>query len=80
MPDISVVLAGLGDAFSLFNLAFVVLGVVVGQFVGAVPGIGPVMAMAIAIPFTLGLDPLPGIAFLIGVNKGVRVAVAIPAV
>ncbi|HCD21100.1 MAG TPA: Tricarboxylate transporter family protein, partial [Alphaproteobacteria bacterium] len=80
MPDISVVLAGLGDAFSLFNLAFVVLGVVVGQFVGAVPGIGPVMAMAIAIPFTLGLDPLPGIAFLIGVNKGGLVGGAIPAV
>tara|TARA_Y200000002_G_scaffold93192_1_gene75123 strand:+ start:3472 stop:4983 length:1512 start_codon:yes stop_codon:yes gene_type:complete len=80
MPDISVVLAGLGDAFSLFNLAFVVLGVVVGLFVGAVPGIGPVMAMAIAIPFTLGLDPLPGIAFLIGVNKGGLVGGAIPAV
>ena len=80
MPDISVVLAGLGDAFSLINLAFVVLGVVVGLFVGAVPGIGPVMAMAIAIPFTLGLDPLPGIAFLIGVNKGGLVGGAIPAV
>ena len=51
MPDSAIILAGLGDAFSPVNFAFVILGVVVGQFVGAVPGIGPVMAMAIAIPF-----------------------------
>ena len=80
MPDLSIILAGFGDAFSLTNLAFVFLGVVVGQFVGAVPGVGPVMAMAIAIPFTFGLDPLPGIAFLIGVNKGGLVGGAVPAV
>ena len=56
MVDFSTILAGFGDAFTLWNLSFVLFGVVVGQFVGAVPGIGPVMAMAIAIPFTFGLD------------------------
>ena len=78
--DISTILLGLGDAFSLWNLLFVVFGVAVGQFVGAVPGIGPVMAMAIAIPFTFGLDPLPAIAFLVGVNKGGLVGGALPAI
>jgi putative tricarboxylic transport membrane protein len=38
------------------------------------------MAMAIAIPFTFGLDPLPAIAFLVGVNKGGLVGGAVPAV
>lgn len=80
MVDLSTILAGFGDAFSLVNLGFVIFGVVVGQFVGAVPGIGPVMAMAIAVPFTFALDPLPAIAFLIGVNKGGLVGGAIPAV
>ncbi len=80
MVDLSVILAGFGDAFSLVNLFFVLFGVVVGQFVGAVPGIGPVMAMAIAIPFTFALDPLPAIAFLVGVNKGGLVGGAVPAV
>ena len=80
MVDLSTILAGFGDAFSLFNLAFVLFGVVLGQFVGAVPGIGPIMAMAIAIPFTFGLDPLPAIAFLVGVNKGGLVGGAVPAV
>ena len=80
MVDISTVLAGLGDAITLTNLLFVIAGVTLGQFVGAVPGIGPVMAMAIAIPFTFTLDPLVAIAFLVGVNKGGLVGGAIPAV
>jgi len=80
MVDPATILAGFGDAFSITNLFFVLFGVVVGQLVGAVPGIGPVMAMAIAIPFTFGLDPLPAIAFLVGVNKGGLVGGAIPAV
>ncbi len=80
MVDLATILAGLGDAFSPINLLFVLGGVVLGQFVGALPGIGPVMAMAIAIPFTFVLDPLPAIAFLIGVNKGGLVGGAIPAV
>lgn len=80
MIEFSTILAGFGDAFSLVNLAYVLLGVIIGQFVGAVPGIGPVMAMAIAVPFTFALDPLPAIAFLIGVNKGGLVGGAVPAV
>jgi len=78
--DLATVLAGLGDAFTLTNLMFVLFGVVLGQFVGAVPGIGPVMAMAIAIPFTFALDPLVAISFLVGVSKGGLVGGAIPAV
>ena len=80
MIEFSTILAGFCDAFSLVNLAYVLLGVIIGQFVGAVPGIGPVMAMAIAVPFTFALDPLPAIAFLIGVNKGGLVGGAVPAV
>jgi putative tricarboxylic transport membrane protein len=39
-----------------------------------------VMAMAIAIPFTFGLDALIAIGFLMGVNKGGLVGGAIPAI
>ena len=80
MVDTATIMAGFADAFTLYNLAFVFFGVVLGQFVGAVPGIGPIMAMAIAIPFTFGLDALPAIAFLVGVNKGGLVGGAVPAV
>jgi len=80
MMDISTMLAGFADALTLYNLFFVWLGIIIGQLVGAIPGVGPVMAMAIAIPFTFVLDPLPAIGFLVGVNKGGLVGGAIPAI
>lgn len=80
MVDLDIMLAGFADAFTLYNLLFVFFGVSVGQLVGAIPGIGPVMAMAIAIPFTFGLSPLAAIGFLVGVNKGGLVGGAVPAV
>lgn len=80
MFDLATILAGLGDVFTPINILFVVLGVAVGQFVGAVPGIGPVITIALAIPFTFALSPLTGIAFLVGINKGGLVGGAIPAI
>lgn len=80
MPDIQTILAGFSDAFTLINLAFVVMGVIAGQIVGAIPGVGPVMAMAIAIPFTFVLDPLVAISFLVGINKGGLFGGSIPAI
>ncbi len=80
MADLDTVLAGLGDALTLVNLLYVVAGVAVGQFVGAVPGIGPIMAMAIAVPFTFVMSPLAAISFLMGVNKGGLFGGAVPAV
>ncbi len=78
--DFATIAAGLGDALTPLNLLFVIVGVAGGQLVGALPGIGPVMAIAIAIPFTFVLDPLPAIAFLIGVMKGGLYGGAIPAI
>ncbi|MHA2938765.1 tripartite tricarboxylate transporter permease [Vibrio sp. RC27] len=80
MVDLSTILAGFADAFTLTNLLYVVSGVIIGQFVGAMPGIGPVMTMAIAVPFTFVLNPLPAIGLLIGINKGGLVGGAIPAI
>ena len=80
MVDFSTILAGFGDVFTVWNLLFVIMGVTLGQLVAAIPGIGPVMAIAIAIPFTFGLDPLPAIAFLVGVSKGGTIGGAIPAI
>jgi len=75
-----VVLAGLSDAFTVSNMLWVLAGVFLGQFVGAVPGLNAPMAIAIAVPFTYALNPLAAIAFLIGINKGGTVGGAIPAI
>lgn len=80
MPPIETMLAGFADAFTLTNLMFVILGVMLGQLVGAIPGIGPVMAMAVAIPFTFAMGALPAICLLIGIMKGGLYGGAIPAI
>lgn len=80
MVDLSTILTGLGDAFTLTTILFVLSGVILGQFVGAMPGSSQEMTIAVAIPFTLAFAPLSAIGFLIGVNKGGLVGGAIPAI
>lgn len=77
---LDIILAGFSDALTLTNMFYVVVGVLVGQIVGAIPGIGPVMTMAIVIPFTFALSPLSAISCLIGINKGGLVGGAIPSI
>lgn len=80
MPDISIVMSGLADAFTLANLLYILVGVTLGQIVGAIPGLSILMALAIAIPLTYSLDTLAAISFLISINKGGTIGGAIPAI
>ncbi len=65
-----VILAGFLDTFTLTNFSFIFLGVAMGVFIGAVPGLNGPMAIALAVPMTYYMSPLAAIAFLIGINKG----------
>ena len=62
------------QAFMLFatwqNIGLLGLGVVIGTFVGAVPGMTTPMAVALTLPFTFTLNPVSGILLLLGVYKG----------
>ncbi|MBN2062176.1 MAG: tripartite tricarboxylate transporter permease [Deltaproteobacteria bacterium] len=80
MIDIGVILSGFSDAVTFYNFCFVLMGIAFGQFIGAMPGIGPVAAMAVAIPFTFGINSLTAIAFLVGINKGGLFGGAIPSI
>lgn len=52
------------------NLILVILGLLVGIFLGALPGIGSSMAIVLALPFTYFLDVLPAIALLSTIYVG----------
>ncbi len=65
-----IVLTGIAGALEPINIAFIVLGVSLGIFVGAIPGMSAPMAIAIAVPLTYAMNPVSGIAFLLGVHKG----------
>lgn len=64
------ILAGIGQAFTLINIAFLSLGIFVGVIIGAIPGLNAPMAIAIAVPLTYYLPTTAAIGFLLGINKG----------
>ena len=80
------------EAFSLFGLpisitvTMVTLGLIIGIVVGATPGLGGVIAMAISLPILISIFGfnsdalLPVLGFLIGVMKGSTVGGAVPAI
>lgn len=45
-------------------------GTLVGVMIGVLPGLGPTMAIAILVPFTFNMTPLPAMAFLLGIYVG----------
>lgn len=52
------------------NILAIILGLYMGCTIGALPGLSPSMAIALAAPFTFGLPPVPAISFLLGIYKG----------
>ena len=51
-------------------LVYIIVGVISGVFVGALPGLTATTGCALLLPFTFGHDPLQGIMMLIGVFCG----------
>ena len=61
------IVTGLQTAFSPINLVMVFVGCFAGTFIGMLPGLGPVSAIALMIPITYGLDPASGLILIAGV-------------
>ncbi len=67
-------LEGLSQGFAIalapHNLLVAFIGVLVGQVVGALPGIGPSAAMALLLPVTFGMSSTTAIIMLSGIMYG----------
>tara|TARA_B100000029_G_scaffold516683_1_gene632700 strand:+ start:1492 stop:3474 length:1983 start_codon:yes stop_codon:yes gene_type:complete len=63
---IEVMLSGLGLALSWPALGYLMLGVFLGMWIGAVPGLGGAVGLALMLPFTFGMDTVPAFALLLG--------------
>lgn len=57
---------GLTSVFQPQAFLLMMLGVVLGNIVGFIPGIGGNFYLSILIPFTFGMDPVLGFALLLG--------------
>lgn len=62
------------------NFAAVILGVIAGIVVGAMPGLSATMAISVLVPFTFGLEPLVALGLMAGIYNGAMYGGAIPAV
>jgi len=58
------------DLIGWNELLFLIVGLSVGILVGSLPGVGPLLAVIMAIPFTFYADPVPAMALLIGIYQG----------
>ena len=70
MEFFSFALPALSDAAGLIFqpavFGYLVLGVVMGLCIGVFPGLGGIAGLSLLLPFMFGMDPLPGLALMIG--------------
>jgi len=74
------ILSGFNSIFSFQVLSSLGIGVLLGVFVGALPGLTACMAVALLIPVTFWLPPSAGLAMLIGVYNSAIFAGGISAI
>jgi putative tricarboxylic transport membrane protein len=61
---VEAVLQGIGLIADPFNIFLIFIGVLIGVIVGALPGLSSPMAVALLLPFTITLEPVPAIAMM----------------
>lgn len=73
-------LSGLQQVMSWQVLGLIVVATFIGNFFGAVPGLGGNLALALLIPVVYGMKPFHGLAFLLSVHAVVHTGGAIPSI
>src|SRR6201987_1160515 len=68
---------GFGVALEPHNLMWCFVGVLVGNMVGVLPGMGPLATISILLPLTFGIKPVGAILMLSGVFYGAQYGGAI---
>ncbi len=56
------------------------VGLVGGVLIGAIPGVGPAVAIAILLPVTFSMDPIVGLTVLLGIYGRSMYGTSIPAI
>jgi putative tricarboxylic transport membrane protein len=72
MELISNLALGLSVAFTLTNLFYCFVGVLLGTLIGVLPGIGPVPTIAMLLPITYALPPVSALIMLAGIYYGAQ--------
>ena len=71
---------GFGVALQPGNLMWSFFGVLIGNLIGVLPGLGPISAISMLLPLTYALHPIPSILMLAGIFYGAQYGGAIGAI
>jgi putative tricarboxylic transport membrane protein len=71
---------GFGVALEIHNLMWSFFGVLMGNLIGVLPGMGPLSAISILLPLTYTMHPIPAILMLAGIFYGSQYGGAIGAI
>src|ERR1700744_6393782 len=71
---------GFGVALEPENLVWGFVGVLVGNMVGVLPGMGPLATISVLLPLTFGIKPVGAILMLSGVFYGAQYGGAISSI
>ena len=73
-------LSGIGMLMHFDVLLALLIGSIGGVIIGAIPGVGPAVAIAILLPATFALPPLVGLVMLLGIYGSSMFGGALPAI
>ena len=59
---------GFLNYFDLLRFGFLILGVLVGIFIGVVPALGGIVAMSLLLPLVFGMDKIAALSMLIAIH------------
>ena len=62
------------------SIFFLILGVLIGLVVGVIPGFGGTVGLSLLLPFVFGMEPVSGIAMMMGLLSVVATSDTFPAV
>ena len=71
---------GFGVALEPHNFLWSFVGVLIGNLIGVMPGMGPLSAISLLLPLTYSLQPVPAILMLAGIFYGSQYGGAIGAI
>ncbi|TXZ73993.1 tripartite tricarboxylate transporter permease [Vibrio mimicus] len=71
---------GIHEILTIQVVLAIVCGAILGVSIGSIPGLEPAGVMAILLPMTFNMDPLPAVTLLLGVYGGAWYGGAIPAI
>lgn len=70
MDLLGTALPALGEAFTLIlqphQILYLILGVLLGLSVGVFPGLGGIAGLSLVLPFMYGVEPVSGLALMVG--------------